>query len=242
MASAEKNNTEFPGQAWLATRFDQRDGILNDIKTRLDVLESDAFSAKATCDILDRENSALKQEVKKLKEDVRYLEANTRRDNMRFFNVPDKPTESTEKTLCRFISDKLKLDANEIDFSIVHRLGAYKTGQSRCIMAWFVRRKDINKVKAACVNLRGTKFGVAEDLPSEWAAARRQAYLIHVKPAKADNKKVHWKADKLFIDGKQVDIRSSSPPTPTDSTATLVPAGESNNNNDRIDIDNGESE
>ena len=156
---------------------------------------------------MERESKALKNEICELRGEVRQLEAHTRRDNLRFFNIPDKVMENTEDTLCRFIYEKLKLDPRDIDFSIVHRLGPYKPGQSRCILARFVRRKDIQRIKAACVNLRGTKFGVSDDLPSEWAAARKQAYPRYVKPAKEEKKKIRGRGTDYSLMMKRLTLQ-----------------------------------
>lgn len=107
--------------------------------------------------------------------------------------------------------EKLELDARTIDISIAHRLGARDNAKNRtrCIIVRFVRRSDINKVKAATRKLQGTRYGVSDDLPVSWAIARSKAYKQHVKPAKDNKQKVRWQGDRLFIDGKEVRLDCS---------------------------------
>lgn len=245
MASAEENSSEISGlKTWLEGRFDKQGDILVEIKDRLTLLESESLTSKGTIDQLRRENEELRNEVTELRNDMHHLDAMTRRENLRFFNIPDHVSENTEDTLRRFITEKLMLDARQLDFSIVHRLGPYNPGQPRCILARFVRRRDINKVRAACSHLRGTKFGVAEDLPSEWAAVRRRAHHRYVKPAKENNKKIRWRGDRLFIDNQEVNLK----PTPEDEVPIagnirqpVIPSDPSNDNNNNDDDNNNSS-
>lgn len=59
---------------------------------------------------------------------------------------------------------------------------------------------------AAAKNLKGTRFGIAEDLPREWAVIRKRVYLSHIKPAKQHGQQVRWRGAKLFIEGVEVDL------------------------------------
>lgn len=125
----------------------------------------------------------------------------------------------------------MKLDAERIDFSIVHRLGPFTQGRSRCIIARFIRRSDAIKVKDAAVSLRGTRYGIAEDLPTEWAAIRRDAYPKYVKPAKENKKRIRWQGNRLFIAGEEINLENNrgqdgkdvnKPPVKFDSSRTLT--------------------
>lgn len=195
---AEENSSELATlREWLNGEFqaikerdDKRDMALDDIKTGLEVLEQENFTTKEYCERLETENAALKREVSELQRQQQQQEAYTRRDNLRFYNIRDRPVEDTEQVLRDFTSDMLKIDGEALDFSIVHRLGPYKQGQSRCILARFVRRSDVIRVKAASVNLRGSTFGISDDLPAAWAALKRQAYIKYIKPARENKQRV----------------------------------------------------
>ena len=110
-----------------------------------------------------------------------------------------------------FIYRHLRIDVDAIVFSIVHRLGPLPRDNNRneggrCILARFTRRADVERIKAASRHLRGTRFGISEDLPAEWAATRKAAHVKYVKPAKQAGKKVRWKGQTLTIDGEEVNL------------------------------------
>ncbi len=207
---------------WLDGRLDEitthnksQEASLVQINNKLDVLEGETFTANETCDQLRAQNTSLREEVNDLREQVNFLDAYQRRDNLRFYNIPEVANENTEHTLKTFISEKLQLNTKYIDFSIVHRLGAKNNrGGARCIIARFVRRSDVQKVKAGAVKLGGTRYGISEDLPHEWAVARSKAHKQHVKPAKEKKQKIRWKGATLFVDGREVKLsneRANSP-------------------------------
>lgn len=193
---------------------------LEEIKERLDLLENDGFKVTEECDHLSlrEQNSALRNQVQDLKWQLDQIDAYTRQDNLRFYNIPESANENTEQVLATFIGDKLGLDPARIMFSVVHRLGQWQDNNNRrCIIARFVRRVDVSRVKAAAVKLAGTRFGISEDLPASWAELRKKAHSTVVKPAREAGKKVRWRGRRLFINGKEV---SPDKPTPIKSTTT----------------------
>lgn len=132
---------------------------------------------------------------------------------MRFFNIPEIKDQSTENVLRRFIDRELGLDQEHMEFSVVHRIGApSNVNGGRCILARFIRRSDIDIIKSASRNLKGTRFGISEDLPAEWVFIRKTAHSRLVKPAKQAGKQVRWRGHRLFIDGKEVDTGKASKP------------------------------
>lgn len=193
----------------ISDRSSKQDDKLDEISGQLDVVEGETFATRDLCDDLTRQNNDLKNEVTELRSQLQQLEAYTKRDNLRFYNIVDHVVEDTENILRGFIFERLRLNPDLIDFSIVHRLGSYKAGQSRCIIARFVRRIDVDRVKAAAVNLKGTRFGVSEDLPSAWVATRRSAFERYVRPARADKKRVRWRGKRLFIAGEEINLEKT---------------------------------
>lgn len=193
----------------ISDRSSKQDDKLDEISGQLDVLEGETFATRDLCDDLTRKNNDLTKEVTELRSQVQQLEAYTRRENLRFYNIADHVVEDTEDILRAFIYEKLRLNPDVINFSIVHRLGPYKAGQSRCIIARFVRRIDADRVKAAAVKLKGTKFGVSEDLPAAWVATRRSAFERYVRPARADKKRVRWRGKRLFIAGEEINLENT---------------------------------
>lgn len=200
-------------------KFETQKNSLLDIKHQLEELEVEAYNANATCEELKKENSALREDVSNLKWQLEHLDAYIRKDNLRFYNIPERQGWTTEQVLRDFIDTKLRLNTDDIDFSTVHRIGQPNKG-SRCIIARFVKRSDVEKVKAGAVKLRGSAFGISEDLPPSWAEKRKRAYTRHIKPARAEKKKIRWRGNQLYIDDKEVDLTSSPSPSTTTSTTT----------------------
>lgn len=199
-------------KAWLDTRFSKQESKLEELKESFASLEGEIGSTRDECEELRAENSALKNEVQDLKWRLQQQEAYQRKDNLRFFNIPERAGENTERELRRFMEREMNIDTDRIEFSTVHRVGriTQQPKQSRCIIARFVRRNDVQRVKGAASNLRGTHYGVSEDLPAEWVATRRRAHQKFVKPAREQNKRVRWRGDELFIDGKKVDLHADN--------------------------------
>lgn len=231
-SSTAENSTDLEGlKLWLNGKFKEHENTLeaglDEIKERLERIEGENFEMKHLCDELARSNRELKNEVSELKDQLTLLESHTRKDNLRFYQIRDAANEDTEQKLREFITRQLKLDGEQIDFSVVHRLGAYRPGQCRCILARFVRRREQWNVKAAATNLKGTKYGISDDLPASWAAARRQAHQKFVRPARVEKKKVRWRGARLFIDDREVNIdhvsRNDSDRTLTQSSVNLGP-------------------
>ena len=213
---------------WLKCEFlavnhqtQRNEGLLNDIKDRIEQLESENLYTQNLCEGLQRENQELKATVDDLNQKVLQLEFSTRKDNLRFFNIHETHSRSTEEELRDFIRRHLHLN-EEIQFSTVYRVGPSNDKRPRCIVGRFTRRSDCERVKAAARNLKGTRYGIAEDLPPEWAELRRLAHPIHVKPARQEGKQVRWRGPRLFIDGQEVmmslsELRKSkrAPPPPS---------------------------
>ena len=71
---------------------------------------------------------------------------------------------------------------------------------TRPIVCRFKSFKDRELVRNAAVALKGSRYGVNEQYPKE-INDRRKSLWPFFKEAKDQKKKVHFKKDKLFIDG-----------------------------------------
>ncbi|KAK3715327.1 hypothetical protein QZH41_001663 [Actinostola sp. cb2023] len=69
-----------------------------------------------------------------------YLEAYSRRENIKFFNIEETPRENVEEVLRDFFEEELgHQDAREIEIQRVHRVGKTKGDKPRPILARFLR-------------------------------------------------------------------------------------------------------
>lgn len=151
------------------------------------------------------------QTLKDLNTKDLYLEAYSRRENIKFNNIPEFPSprnglEDTEEVLRSFLEKQLGYhDASSVEIQRVHRLGRKKEdGGARPILARFLRFKDCEKILGLGSRLRGTNFQMFKDLPQELVTRRREQ-MDTFKMAKRNNIPVSFsksQPDKLYVRGK----------------------------------------
>ena len=155
---------------------------------------------------LEKEKNKLSALVKEIENKNLYLEAYSRRENVKFENIPEEdPKEDTEMVLRSFLERELGFsDAVNIEIQRVHRLGKKKEEKNRPILARFLRYKDCEKLYSLGHRLRGTDFKMSQDLPFE-IVERRRTQMETFKKAKRSNIAVAFskvQPDKLYIRGK----------------------------------------
>ena len=144
---------------------------LKNLEERTDILEKDIKDLKDGADFtstqVDKQTTELtnaKAEIAKLTKTVNeneegrkemetkflYLEAYSRRENIKFMNIAVDSTEEredVEETLRSFLERDLGLlDARTVEIQRVHRSGKGKDGGPRPILARFLRYKDVQKI------------------------------------------------------------------------------------------------
>ena len=140
-----------------------------------------------------------------------YLEAYSRRENIKFTNIRESTTENekqedTEAALRKFLEDELGyMNASTVELQRVHRLGKRRyEDEPRPILARFLRYKDCEDIFALGRRLRGTTYQMFQDLPAE-IVKRRKDQMATLKKAKEHNIPASFsraQPDKLYIRGK----------------------------------------
>lgn len=207
---------------WMKLEFAKshanQEEILTGMRTRLDIIDGELFEVRKRGEQLEKENQELRKTVTEQRDQLNQLEASAKKENLRFFNIKEGRRGNTEEELRSFMANQLEIDHQSIEFSAIYRIGLSNVvndeKKPRCILARFVRRTDRDNVLRAARNLRGTKFGIAEDLPRDWVEARRKAHQAIVKPAKQQKKQVRWRGQNLFIDGVEVDLTAKPQRSP----------------------------
>ncbi|CAH3045897.1 unnamed protein product, partial [Porites lobata] len=166
---------------------------------------------------LDRLQSTLderKKELGECRKKILYLEAYSRRENLKFEGIPEvsqnaeegkTANEDTKGVLVNFIKNTLGVEnAEHIEFQRVHRLGKPKddTGNDgRTIIARFLRFSDKERVFKQGRKLKGTNFKMFEDIPKELHQLRK-AQMEKLKQARKEGQYVIIKAefnDKMYV-------------------------------------------
>ena len=91
-----------------------------------------------------------KAELKEEKEKIIELEDYTRRENLKFNNIPEAndegATQSSKQVILDILEKELQMDTTDIRFQAVHRIGKRKENRNRRIIARFVCREDRDRV------------------------------------------------------------------------------------------------
>ena len=97
-------------------------------------------NSREKCLVLEGQLTKAENEADELKEKLLAQEARSMRDNLTFFNIPEKEGEDCEKTLRKFLRREMSIsreDMEKIVFDRVHRTGRARSGFNRIVVAKF---------------------------------------------------------------------------------------------------------
>lgn len=178
----------------------------------VDYLTEEVAKCKTNTSVFENTTSNIKADLAKTKDDLLDLQTRTIRDNLIFFNIPEKPNEKPEETeqiLYEFIEHDMRLDsqfAKNISFERVHRAGPIDKKKHRKIVAKFSFHKERETVRSHSKNLKGTNYFVREQFPTEVIEARKRLYPIY-QEAKKNNQRASLVVNRFYIiDGKEVKV------------------------------------
>ena len=164
---------------------------------------------------LSRKNAELDSNIKDLENKNLYLEAYSRRENIKFENIQEETRhgahqEDTENVLRSFLETHLGYeDAGSVEIQRVHRIKVKKSNASndtkpKPIIARFLRYKDCERILSLGHRLKGTEFRMYQDLP-HGIVERRRKQMDTFKLAKRNKIPAAFsksQPDKLYIRGK----------------------------------------
>ena len=193
--------------------------ILIDIQRSIKVLDSKFDKMEKTLSDLKTENETLKQEnaelskkVDDLNSKVEHLEAQSRRENLKFFNIPESKGETWEQSedkVRQYLKDNLDIDESKISIERAHRLPS--SSKPRPIIVKFSLFKDKDRILQKFKSMKrherengevSSKISVGEDFPLRISKARYNLTPFMITAIK-DGKKAYLQYDKLVIDGKR---------------------------------------
>ena len=164
---------------------------------------------------LCRKNAELDSNIKELENRNLYLEAYSRRENIKFENIQEETRhgahqEDTENVLRNFLQTHLGYEnAGSVEMQRVHRLKVKKSNASNDtkpnpIIARFLRYKDCERILSLGHRLKGTELRMYQDLPYG-IVERRRKQMDTFKLAKRNKIPAAFsksQPDKLYIRGK----------------------------------------
>ena len=198
----------------LKVKHDETDQLTHKLERSVEFLNG---SVEQTDEDLNNLKTQHNLEISSLNRKLLYLEAYSRRENLKFVNIPvelneeyadgREGVEDTREVLWKFLEEKLHIeDARQIEFQRVHRNGRKNSNKPHPILARFLRFTDREKVRKEAKELKGTNFVIYEDLPKE-LIDRRRLMLPKLKAAKKQGSRAYFSVsepDKLYVNGTLV--------------------------------------
>ena len=186
----------------LKGRTSEIEKTVKDMDDGLNFMNSEVENLKCKVESTERE-------TKFLKERLLYQEVYNRRENLRFIGIPENEgvsEENTSETVYCFMERELNVEcARHIEFERVNRIGAKKPGNSRPIIARFLKYPDRERVFKRALERRGhINVKIYSDLPREIQEGRKKQWPI-LKRAREEGKSAFFskkEPDKLFIEGR----------------------------------------
>ena len=184
---------------------------LRDVKTSMEYAHAQITDLKTSHEITTTFNKETKDRLDKLEKEnadlhngIIDLKAQSMRDNLIFYNLPEIEHENTTEMIHQLLEDKLGMKDVKVQVTIdrSHRLGRQReeNPKPRPIVAKFNYHQDKEFIRQNANKLKGTKIGISEQFPDEIATVR-QALYPELKKAKAEGKRSRIVKDKLIIEG-----------------------------------------
>lgn len=157
-------------------------------------LKTDVEQLKAAAS----ENSALTTQISRSQDD---LENRLRRNNLLFFGLADKPSETwheSELAVLKLVSESLQVPLESSLIDRAHRIGKFQNGKQRPIIVCFNQFKVKEAILYSAPKLKGQKVSISEDYSQKIVYARKRL----IEYAKNTNATYRLRFDKMFIGNK----------------------------------------
>ena len=157
----------------------------------------------------DKENE---DKIKELEDKFLYQEVYNRRENLRFFEIPESTTgvQNTFSVMHNFLKEELNLEnAENTEFQRALRIGKKKQGETRPVIVRFLKFPEREMVFRRARELEGeTDVRLYSDLPKEIIERRKKQWPRLNKPREEGKIAFFSKPEpeKLFIDGRFVPL------------------------------------
>ena len=189
---------------------------LKDLKASLDfahqeieTLKAESEKILATAEENIEDIESLDSDIETLKRRNIKLEAYTRRENVRIFNVQEEVDENTEVVVRNLLVTKMQIPLEKVKsirFERVHGISKKTQSQRprnrpRPVIARFSLYQDKKFVQSFYKNLNGTNIGFSDDFPKEVEDIHKALYPV-LKKAKQNQQRAYFNFDKLIIEGR----------------------------------------
>ena len=174
---------------------------LGDVKVQNNELRDKQRSLCANLKVVDKR-------LVQIENKMETYENQGRKNNLVLYDIPEEDNETweqTERKVCGFVTDELKIpdpaqDPSPLRIDRAYRMGPKRRGQTRPILVRFLTCKDKNQVLyKAMKGPRNSTIRVNEDYSKKVRETRRDLYPYR-QVARTEGKHAIIKYDKLYID------------------------------------------
>ena len=206
MANVESTLSRLDADVTMLKGARKREKRITKLETSINYNEDDV--AELQKDLYDH-----RAQLDKCKKDLLYLEAYSRRENVKIFRIPQATgnenasvPEDTKEIIHNFFEQELKIENSrtKYEFQRVHRLGKPNSTSSRPIIVRFLWFTDKEVMSVARKELKDKDFSMYDDIPKDLYNLRKQQQKKS-KQARHKGYRVHFSKahpDQLFVNGK----------------------------------------
>ena len=115
------------------------------LNSKFDKMEKTMVDLKSENESLKLENTNLKKQVESLDTKVENLEAQSRRENLKFYNIQESGKESwaeSENKVRKYLTDDLHIDESKISIERAHRIGSQNKPRPVIVKFSFYKDKE----------------------------------------------------------------------------------------------------
>jgi hypothetical protein len=191
----------------MSDEFDKQKKQLTDFRSEIDKISKQLKSSKTSVDSVDKKVSdsiqVMKKENDKLKEELTDVKLKSMQNNLIFYNIDENEEENCPELIINFCDERLKIGnaATKISITDAFRLGK-KSDKTRPILVKFASFENRDFVKKNAKNLKGSSYGISEQLPAEIMKIRKVKLPI-LKELRDRDVKAYFVKDKIFVGGKE---------------------------------------
>ena len=147
----------------------ENNNFFDDLKVKTDAIiqnekekKKDILAAKGEIENLKQQNTELQAKMGEIQGKIIDMQCRNMKYNLIFSGIPEFENENCYSTLRSFMNDHLNVDAYNIAFANVHRIGSRtdpkRRGKPRSIIARFIYNDDLLMVKNAARKLKGKPY------------------------------------------------------------------------------------
>ena len=194
---------------------------LTEAWAKIDDLKEDLKTQKSINEAQQLEIDELKEDVIKLnellaieKEKNTALENYTRRENLKFMNIPENEGENSKELITDIIENELGINTTFMRFFAVHRIGKPQPERNRPIIAIFVCREDKERVWSQKKQLKNSRRFEDVYITLDYAREIQEERKVLIKAMeRAKDQGIQCKViDRHLIIGQETYMANNLPP------------------------------